>query len=111
MTRIVIAFALFAAACGGKKDDSSSGGGDTKAEGSAKAGSAKSGSATGSAAKAGGGSAEGSGASGDDAPKTADIPTEVDFEDEAARRITEKTLATEVQNLEKEIAETGANAP
>jgi hypothetical protein len=43
-----------------------------------------------------------------DAPEPAgelDLPTEVDFEDEASERITEKTIETELKSIEGELAE------
>lgn len=105
---IILALALVVGACGGKKDDKGGGGGGG-------GGSANAGSATAKAGSDGGsGSAAGSAdsGSGSAAPEVAlDVPSEVEFEDDAKTRITEASLAAEVEKLEKELNDTGGNAP
>jgi hypothetical protein len=95
MKAVVFALLLALVACGGKKDPGSETG--SGATGSA---AAASGSATGSAAT---GSAAGSAEVAASAPEAA-LPTEVDFEDDAAARITEKNVDAELQAIENQLA-------
>jgi hypothetical protein len=96
MTRIhtILFFALLAtAACGGKKED--------------KAAEPTAGSATdtGSGSAAAMGSATVTPDAAVAEPEPVEVPTAMDFEEDAEARITEKNLATEVQEFEKEIAQ------
>lgn len=110
MNRLMISFALFAAACGGKKDEPAptTGSDPAPVAGSAKpAGSGSAVAAGSGSAAAGSGSAvaAGSGSATAVAAKATELPTAEDFEDDAASRITEKNVETEVKALEKEIGE------
>jgi hypothetical protein len=104
MKRVIMCLALAAlfAACGKKADKPTEGSagsaGSAVATGSAVA--AGSGSATGSAEPAGSGSGSGSAVA-----ATVDVPTEMDFEDDATTKITDKNLETEVKALEQQLAE------
>jgi hypothetical protein len=103
--RVAFVVAMLAA-CGGKKDDKPAepaGSGSavaTPGSGSAPAGSgsAAAGSGSGSAVAAGSGSAASA-----DGP--IDVPTEVDFEDTATTKITEKNLDTELKTIEAELGQ------
>jgi hypothetical protein len=85
---IALTFAL--AACGGKKDK------DEPKPTPPPAGSAMTGSA-GSAAMTGSGSA------GSAAPAAVDVPTEMDFEQQAKTDITDKNVDTEVKKIEADL--------
>jgi hypothetical protein len=93
--------ALGAAACGGKKDEPQ----PTVATGSAV------GMAAGSAAEGdagtGTGSAEGMAAGSADpgAEDEVDVPTDVDFETEAAAKIDEKNVEAQLKAIEQELAQ------
>jgi cytoskeletal protein RodZ len=103
MKRVIMCLALAAlfVACGKKADKPTEGSagsaGSAVATGSANPGS---GSATGSAQPAGSGSGSGSAVA-----ATVDVPTEMDFEDDATTKITDKNLETEVKALEQQLAE------
>lgn len=87
---IALTFAL--AACGGKKDK------DEPKPTPPPAGSAMTGSAgSGSAAMTGSGSA------GSAAPAAVDVPTEMDFEQQAKTDITDKNVDTEVKKIEADL--------
>jgi hypothetical protein len=95
---IILVFVLAAlTACGGKKDESKQTGGSGSAQAA--------GSATGSAA-AGSAQAAGSAAgSAKAAPDEVDAPTEVDFETEAAAKINEKNVETQLKAIEKDLSQ------
>ncbi|MBX3160591.1 MAG: hypothetical protein KF773_31790 [Deltaproteobacteria bacterium] len=111
MKRLIFALALALVACGGKKDENPSGG-NTPAGGGG-SGSAPAPAGSGNApAPAGSGSAPtaeaGSGNGGGESPPLmvaeVDVPTEVDFEEEAQQRITEKNLDAELKAVEEDLA-------
>jgi hypothetical protein len=91
--------ALAAPACGGKKDEPkpAEAAGSGPAAGSADTAAAAAGSADAAAAAAG--SADAAAAAAE-----VDVPTEVDFETEAAASITEKTLEAQLKAVEQELA-------
>jgi hypothetical protein len=98
---ILLALAALGASACGKKDEPK----PTPTAGSAAAGSAAAGSAA--AGSAGEGSAAaGSAAAGSAAPATAevDVPTEVDFETDAAAKIDEKNVEAQLKTIEQELA-------
>jgi hypothetical protein len=87
---MTIALTVALAACGGKKDK------DEPKPTPPPAGSAATGSA-GSAAMTGSGSA------GSAAPAAVDVPTEMDFEQQAKSDITDKNVDTEVKKIEADL--------
>lgn len=87
---MTIALTVALAACGGKKDK------DEPKPTPPPAGSAATGSA-GSAAMTGSGSA------GSAAPAAVDVPTEMDFEQQAKTNITDKNVDTEVKKIEADL--------
>jgi len=88
---MTFALTVALAACGSKKDKE-----PPPAPGSAATGSAATGSA-GSAVSAMTGSA------GSAAPAAADVPTEMDFEQQAKTNITDKNVDTEVKKIEADL--------
>jgi hypothetical protein len=93
--------ALGAPACGGKKDEPkpTAASGSAPAMGSDTAGSAAAGSA------AAGSAAAGSAAAGSaDATAEVEVPTEVDFEGDAAAKINEKNVEAQLKAVEQELA-------
>jgi hypothetical protein len=94
--------ALGAPACGGKKDEPKpapgSASGAAPAPGSDTPGSAAAGSA------AAGSAAAGSAAAGSAAAAEVDVPTEVDFEKDAATKITEKNVEAQLKAVEQELS-------
>ena len=104
---ILFALAALGASACGKKDEPK----PTPTAGSAAAGSAAAGSAAAGSAAAGsagdGSAAAGSAAAGSAAaPETAevDVPTEVDFETDAAAKIDEKNVEAQLKAIEQELA-------
>ena len=90
-------------ACGGKKKDegaAGSGSGSAPAMAGSGSGSAPAMAGSGSAAAGSGSAAAGSGSS-----AKADVPTEQDFEQQAAKDIDEKNVEAKVGQLEKDIGQ------
>ena len=87
----------------GSAEGSAMGSGSGSADGSAAAAAdgSGSGSADGSAAAEGSGSADGSAAAAADV----DVPTAMDFEDDADKEITDKNVTKEVTTMEKELGQ------
>ena len=102
---MIIFVAALAVACGKKKNDSSTQTGSAVVTNSAGS-SAGSATATGSATAAGSaaaGSAAGAGSG--SAVADVEVPTEMDFEDDATAKITDKNLEAQVQSFEKELGQ------
>jgi hypothetical protein len=95
----IIAIAVGLMACGGKKKDEAATG----------SGSAVAMAGSGSAMMAGSGSAamagSGSGSAGSAAAAKADVPTEQDFEQQAAKDIDDKNVEAKVGEIEKQIGQ------
>ena len=98
----VIAIAIGLMACGGKKkDEAATGSGSAAMAGSGSAMMAGSGSAM-----AGSGSAmTGSGAAAAGSSAKAEVPTEQDFEQQAAKDIDDKNVEAKVGEIEKQIGQ------
>ena len=95
--------ALGASACGKKEEAKpTAGSGSAPVAGSADTGSGSA--AAGSNAMAAGSNAAGSNAGSADATAEVDVPTEVDFEGEAAAKIDEKNLEAQLKAVEAELA-------
>ncbi len=100
---LLIAFAaLGAPACGGKKDEPK----PTAASGSAPAaGSADGSGAAGMAAGSGSAAGMAAGSADPGAADEVEVPTDVDFETEAAAKIDEKNVEAQLKALEQELAQ------
>ncbi len=95
---------LGAAACGGKKDEPKPA--PTAASGSAPAaGSADGSGAAGMAAGSGSAAGMAAGSADPGAADEVEVPTDVDFETEAAAKIDEKNVEAQLKALEQELAQ------
>lgn len=109
ITLIAASALLTLGACNKKSENpppsAGTSGGTAMSAGSATAGSATAGSGTaGSAAAGGSAAASGSAAgSGSAAAAPVDVPTEVDFEDDATAKITDKNVEAQVKALESQL--------
>jgi len=102
----IIVLTLGLMACGGKKkDEPAAGSGSAAMAGSGSAMMAGSGSAMMGSGSAMAGSGSGSAAAGSGSSAKADVPTEQDFEQEAAKDIDDKNVEAKVGEIEKQIGQ------
>lgn len=103
ISMLVIAIAALAAPACGKKDEPKPA--PTAASGSAPAAGSADGSAAGSADGSGSAAGMAAGSADPGAADEVDVPTDVDFETEAAAKIDEKNVEAQLKALEQELAQ------